>query len=169
MTIKRYFVSSPLAILTADADAVLKPTRLSTWKRENADWRHVLHSDTTRRLFAVAYSAQGPIGIADDCLGRAVLNVNLAVVSRMMMADDRWPFWYETLSHLRRYGWRPVKLRRWLGTFLRPADADRALDDMLLIERLASGETLTARAVGMERLFDLTGDVRDRAPLHLGG
>ena len=167
MRTERLFVSSTLAMLTVDDGAVFRPTKLIDWKRDNPDWRIKLHDGSTRHVFAVTYEAQGRAEVTADCLGREVLAINLAVLTQMMCADERWAFWSESIINRRRYGWKPVKLRRWLRVFLSAADADRVLGDLSLIERLASGETLTAAAVGMERLYDLTGSVADRVPLHL--
>ncbi|MFV1918719.1 hypothetical protein VPH46_04745 [Sphingomonas sp. MJ1 (PH-R8)] len=167
--IERIMLSDPQAMLVVDGEALFRPLRLSAWRREQgsaAAVRDALNSPGTLRLQAVEYDPHGAFGAATDCLGREVLRLDLAALWQMMSNRQRSQFHLE-LSIQRRRGWQPKRLKAWLRSFLRPDDAGRVLDHLTMLHRLANGETLTKEAVGMERLFDLTGSVSDRRPLHL--
>lgn len=168
MRAHRIMLSDPLAMLVLDSEAMFRPMRLSAWKREVGDAaavRETLGDPGTLRLHAVEYDPRGPFDLDCDCLGRDVLKINMGVLGRMMKGNV--PLFDSELSIQRRRGWQPKRLKAWLRSFLRPDDAGRVLDHLTMLHRLANGETLTKEAVGMERLFDLTGSVSDRRPLHL--
>ena len=120
-------LSEPSAMLTFDPVALFVPMSLNAWSKAQPSrraWRDALGGPNRIRATYVELTLTGDlVSFETDCVGCPVLTLSLPAIARMMLASGNMQKWNQALCSAKTENGRTAHMRKWLRTFLRPADA----------------------------------------------
>lgn len=127
VTINYVTLSEPSAMLTFDPVALFVPMSMNAWSKAQPSrraWRDALggpnriHAEYVELTFT-----NDLVGLETDCIGCRVLTLSLPAIARMMLASGNMQKWNQALCSAKTENGRTAHMRKWLRTFLLPADA----------------------------------------------
>ena len=130
ITTTRVVVAEPFCVLEFEPVIVFRVLSGKAWNQSQPSRevrRMALGDPGALRVARVEYDPECVLLAFDvDCIGATVLRIDDQTIRRMAIGSAHMVSWLDELKKQRRYGEKPVGLRRWLRTFLAKPDAERA-------------------------------------------